>query len=235
MSLLRSDTTAALVVTPDARDDVLQVLDDIYSTEKHWVDDAAALFPASDLGDDRISWILARVDGVPAGVLRVHYDPPLELYAEYCLQPVDEQGALPSDLDIDTFIRTHRIAEVGRFAVRPAYRRRIRVVFWLMRVAWADTLGRAYSHYVTDVFEDEPHSPYDFHTRVLGFQPIATHVTGEMSCHRRRITLLLNLQAAYHRLRASKNRLYRFLTAGLDDSLQRQLATNPAPADPVLG
>jgi len=235
MSLLRSDTTAALVTTSDGRDDALQVLDDIYGAEKRWVDDAASLFPASDLGDDRISWVLARVDGAPAGVLRVHYDPPLELYAEYGLQPVDGNGALPSNLDIDTFIRTHRIAEIGRFAVRPTYRRRIRVVFWLMRVAWADTLDREYSHYVTDVFEDEPHSPYDFHTRVLGFQPIATHATGEMNCLRRRITLILNLQAAYHRLHASKNRLYRFLTAGLDDSLQHRLAMSPAPADPVLG
>ena len=124
----------------------------------------------------------------PAGALRS----PLADYAEYDFDPVG-RGA---SLDVNTFIQTHEIAQIGPFAVRPAYRRRIRVVFWLMRVAGAETLTRGYTHYVTDVFEDEEHSPYRFHTRVLGFEPVATHDTGAMDCLHRRITLVLNIEDA---------------------------------------
>ena len=94
-----------------------------------------------------------------------------------------------------------------------------------MRVAGVETLRRGFTHYVTDVFEDEEHSPYRFHTRVLGFRPVATHETGEMDCFHRRITLVLNLREAYQRLRDSQNRLYRFLTEGLDAPMQHLLST----------
>ena len=208
----RSDTTAAPVTTTADRQQALTVLDATYTHEKHWVDEAADLFPKAHLASDDVCWILAMVDDAPAGVLRVHFDPPLADYAEYEFDPVG-RGA---SLDVDTFIQTHKIAQIGPFAVRPAYRRRIRVVFWLMRVAGVQTLARGYTHYVTDVFEDEEHSPYRFHTRVLGFEPVATHETGAMDCLHRRITLVLNIEDAYRRLRDSQHRLYRFLTEGLD-------------------
>jgi hypothetical protein len=184
------------------------------------VERAETMFPASDLTDDAVTWIVATVDGAPAGVLRVHYDPPLHLYREYGLTALDDAAGL----DVDAFIRAHRIAEIGRFAVLPAFRRRIRVVFWLIRLAALDTLARRYTHYVTDVFEGEEHSPYNFHTRVLGFTPVATHETGEMDCLHRRITLVLDIEEAYERLRATKNRLYRFLTDGLDARLRGELS-----------
>lgn len=210
--MLRSSTTAAPVTTPAERRQALAVLDATYTHEKHWVDEAADLFPEAHLASDDVCWILATVGDDPAGVLRVHFDPPLADYAEYDFDPVG-RGA---SLDVNTFIQTHEIAQIGPFAVRPAYRRRIRVVFWLMRVAGAETLTRGYTHYVTDVFEDEEHSPYRFHTRVLGFEPVATHDTGAMDCLHRRITLVLNIEDAYQRLRESQSRLYRFLTDGLD-------------------
>lgn len=218
--MLRSDTTAGRCTTPDDRRQALSVLNATYAQEKQWVDDAEAMFPEDDLSNDAITWVVATVDEAPAGVLRIHYDPPLHLYDAYGLEPMEAA----QDLDIDAFIRSNQIAEIGRFAVLPAYRRRIRVVFWLMRMASLDTLQRGYTHYVTDVFEDEPHSPYNFHTRVLGFQPVAHHAAGEMNCLHRRITLMLNLKDAYQRLRESKNRLYRFLTDGWDDAVMRQLS-----------
>jgi len=218
--MVRSDTIAFRATTPVDRRQTLRVLDATYTREKHWVDDAAELFPSDVLGADDVSWIVATVDGDPAGVLRVHFDPPLDHYREYDFDPLDE-GA---DLDIDTFVREHRIAQIGPFAVLPAYRQRFRVVFWLMRVAGVETLERGYTHYVTDVFENEEHSPYRFHTRVLGFRPVATHETGEMDCLHRRITLVLNLREAYQRLRDSQNRLYRFLTDGVDAPLFQQLS-----------
>jgi hypothetical protein len=219
--MVRSETTAARATTRADRQHALTVLDLTYVAEKQWVESAEALFPADHLQNEHITWILATVDGVPAGVLRVHFDPPLDDYREYDLDPLN--GA--ADLDIDAFIREHRIAQIGPFAVLPDYRRRFRVVFWLMRVAGVETLQRGYTHYVTDVFENEKHSPYRFHTRVLGFRPVAAHETGEMDCLHRRITLVLNLKDAYQRLRDSRNRLYRFLTEGLDTPLSRQFLT----------
>jgi hypothetical protein len=218
--MLRSDTTATRATTRVDRQRALAVLDATYADEKQWVDRAEALFPEAHLRDERVTWVVATMDGTPAGVLRVHFDPPLDHYRAYDFDPLD--GAAP--LDVDAFVREHRIAQIGPFAVHPEYRRRFRVVFWLMRVAGVETLRRGYTHYVTDVFEDEEHSPYHFHTRVLGFRPVATHEAGEMDCLHRRITLVLNLKEAYRRLRDSRNRLYRFLTEGLDAPLFHQLS-----------
>lgn len=216
--MIRSETTAIRATTPTDRQSALSILDATYTNEKHWVQDAADLFPKSDLHTEAVTWIVATVDGAPAGVLRVHFDPPLDQYRQYDFTPLGD------GLDVDAFIRKHHIAQIGPFAVRPAYRRRFRVVFWLMRMAGAETLERGYTHYVTDVFEDEDHSPYHFHTRVLGFRPVATHEAGEMDCLHQRITLVLNLKEAYERLRTSRNRLYRFLTDGVDAALFHQLS-----------
>jgi hypothetical protein len=81
------------------------------------------------------------------------------------------------------------------------------------------------SHVITDVFEDDPHSPLGFHTRVMGFRPVATHDHGELNCKSRRITLLLDLRATYRRLKARGNWIYRYLTARWPEALHRRLAT----------
>jgi len=60
---------------------------------------------------------------------------------------------------------------------------------------------RGYTHVITDVFEDDPHSPLGFHTRVMGFRPVGTHDHGDLNCKNRRITLLLDLKSSSQRLR----------------------------------
>lgn len=227
--MLRTDTTAFRATTSAHRDLACRVLAETYVQEKQWVDCAEDVFPSSDLSSDAVTWIVATVDDDPAGVVRVHYDPPLHRYDEYGLEGLGGDGQPLStgsfeNMDVDAFIRDTDIAEIGRFAVLPEYRSRIRVVFWLMRMAGVDTLERGYSHYVTDIFEGEEHSPYNFHTRVLGFEPIATHEMGEMDCLHRRVTLILNVREAYRRLRETKNRLYRFLAEGLSPGVRQQLS-----------
>jgi hypothetical protein len=123
------------------------------------------------------------------------------------------------------FVLQRRIAEIGRFAVVPRYRRRIMMAAELMRVATAEVVVRRYTHFVTDVFEDDPHSPYGFRTRVMGFHPVATHDVGELHCRSRRITMVLDLRAAYFRLKARGNWMYRYLTGQWDESLHELLAT----------
>jgi hypothetical protein len=71
-------------------------------------------------------------------------------------------------------IQSNDIAEVGRFAVRPEFRRQFMVAAALMPAATDAVLAREYTHLVTDVFEDDRHTPFGFHTRVIGFCPVAT-------------------------------------------------------------
>jgi hypothetical protein len=94
----------------------------------------------------------------------------------------------------------------------------------LMRAATKDTIVRGYSHYITDIFENEEHNPYLFHTRVMGFQPVATHNVGELHCLNRRITMLLNIKQAYKKLKKNGSWIYRFLTEEWDAKLHEQLS-----------
>lgn len=197
----------------------LEVLRATYGEEKRWVDDPDQQLPASDLARPDVSWFVVRADDRPVGILRVLYDPPIDLYREY------EFELTVDGLDVEEFVRNNRIAEVGRFAVLPEYRRYVSVVAALMREASRETVARGYTHYITDVFEDDPHSPYRFHTRVMGFQPVATHEAGELHSASRRITLVLDLKQAYRRLRASGGMIYRLLTDGWDDRLHKLMST----------
>jgi ribosomal protein S18 acetylase RimI-like enzyme len=215
--MLSNAITTVRVSTEAERRDAVEVLRDIYREEKHWVQDEETVFPSADLADETIAWFLVRVGKQPAGVVRVCYDPPLETYATYGFQP------LQLDLDIEAFVRENRLAEIGRFAVRRRYRNRLSVAAALMRAATAETVRREYTHYITDVFEGEVNSPYHFHTSVIGFQPVATHSTGELNCPYRRITLVLNLKEAYQRLRQTKRQVHAFLTRGWDEALHRRM------------
>jgi len=197
---------------------VIAVLCATYLQEKGWVSDAAGQIPEQDLGREDLSWFVACRDGRPVGVLRVLYEPPLQLYAQYSVKLLD--GAV----DAAAFLRSHRIAEIGRFAVLTEERGRILVAAALMRAATEETVIRGYTHYITDVFEDDPHSPYGFHTRVMGFVLVATHTHGELRCRSRRITLLLDIKVAYQRLSARGHWLFRFLTGRWDERLHRLLA-----------
>ena len=193
--MLRSDTTAFRATTSHHRDLAHTVLSTTYAQEKQWVDSARDVFPAGDLSDDAVTWIVATVDDEPAGVVRIHYAPPLHRYQEYGLESLGGDGHSGDGHSGD-----------GHSDGSPSFG------------------GAGVDAYVTDVFEGEEHSPYNFHTRVLGFRPVATHEMGEMDCLHRRITLILNLKQAYRRLRKTKNRLYRFLAEGLSPQVRRQLS-----------
>jgi len=214
-----SVVTTERVNDETARRKVVEVLRATYHSEKQWIVDPEAHAPASDLTRTDISWFVASVRGRPAGALRVYYDPPLVEYAKYQFKMLDP------NLDVEDFIRRHRVAEIGRFAVIPRYRSRFTLAAALMSAATEETLSRGYTHFVTDVFEDDPHSPYGFHTRVMGFLPVATHDVGELHCRSRRITLVLDLKAAYQRLRRQGNWVFRHLTGSWSDSLHQRLAT----------
>lgn len=207
------------VVDPAGRELALSVLRATYRDEKQWVDDEAGQVPLSDLADPAISWWVVCKDQAPVGVMRTLYDPPLHLYNEYGLKLVDGL-----QVDIDEFIRAHRIAEVGRFAVTQEHRSQMLIVAALMRAASTEIAQRGYSHLITDVFENDPHSPYHFHTHVMGFVPVATHETGELNHQGRRITLVLDLKAAYRKLRAANGFIFRFLTSEWDPALHDSLA-----------
>jgi len=195
----------------------VEVLRETYDREKRWIADADAQVPAGDLARTDVSWFIVTMRGRPAGVLRVLYDPPLAEYAKYGFKVIDPA------IRVEDFIRRNRIAEIGRFAVLPRYRRRFMVAAALMRAATAETVARGYTHFVTDVFEDDPHSPLGFHTRVMGFFPVATHEVGELACRSRRITLVLDLRAAYKRLKARGNFMFRYLTGRWDEALHQHM------------
>jgi hypothetical protein len=202
------------------RAEAMKVLKETYRLEKNWVTDEEKMFSAADLEDENVSWFLAFSGDEPVGVVRILYNPPLELYAQYGFERVGEGEGI----DVEAFIRDNRIAEIGRFAVIPDHRKNILVAGILMRAASHETVARGYSHYITDVFEGEKHSPLEFHTRVMGFQPVATHDTGELNCTNRRITMILDLKASYRKLRDTKKWMYRYITRGWEKELHDRMA-----------
>lgn len=207
------------VISECERQEALQILRATYEREKHWVADGSKVFSPDDLDRFDVAWFLARRSREPVGVLRVLFNPPLEVYAQYGFQPVP--GA---NFDVTDFVKRSRVAEIGRFAVLPEHRKNHYIAAALMRAAVRDTVERRFTHYVTDIFEGEQHSPYLFHTRVMGFEPVATHDVGELNCPNRRITMVLDLQAAYGRLRRSGGWLFQYLTADWSDTLHQRLS-----------
>jgi hypothetical protein len=205
--------TAVRVETEEQRQLALGVLRGVYVEEKGWAPSEATLVPTSDLGTDALSWFVACASGRPVGVVRVLYQLPLDLYRSYALKTADP------NLDAERFLRSNRVAEVGRFAVLPECRGDLMVAAVLMRAAATETFARGYTHFITDVFEEDPHSPFGFHTRVLGFEPVATHEHGELQAKGRRVTMVLDLRHAYRRLSLKRSWIYRFITEGWDESL----------------
>ena len=213
-----SRVTVRRVTLDEDRRRVIEVLAEIYHREKQWVNDAETEFPPGDLQRSELVWFLVTVEDRAAGALRIRYDPPYAQYLSYELELVDPK------LRVEEFIQSNRIAEVGRFAVRPEFRGQFMVAAALMRAATDAVVARGYTHLVTDVFEDDPHTPYRFHTRVIGFCPVATHQVGELNCRSRRITLVLDISTAYERLRNRGHWLYRYLTCRWDELSHRRLA-----------
>jgi hypothetical protein len=215
---MRSVIAATKVLSAADREQALAVIEAVYRREKRWIADAAAEVPhdAGSRGDR--SWFLATVDGAPAGVIRLLYDPPLELPAELGV-------TLEPEVDLVALKRRGRFVDIGRFMIVPRYRRNIRVVLRLMRAAIVEVVERGYTHFLTSVFADDPHSPLGFHTRVLGFERIGSHRTGELACASIRILLILDIARAYRRLKRRQNRVWKELGESVRDILEaRRLA-----------
>ncbi|MGE0459410.1 MAG: hypothetical protein AB7O56_14525 [Bauldia sp.] len=206
------------VMTEPDRKAVLGVLGGTYLREKRWITTVEPLFPASDPGHRAVAWFLATIGDQPVGVTRVSYDPPIEEYRRYGLRFIDPT------LDVEDLLRGARVAEIGRLATLAEVRRSWMLPVAMMRAATLETLSRGYTHYVTDILEDDPHSPYRFHTEVLGFRPVATHDTGELLSPSRRITLLLDIRAAYVRMTRRNSAFARFLTKGWEEMLGAEIA-----------
>ena len=220
---MRNGIEVRLVKDEAGRQQALAVMRVIYRDEKNWVRDDEKLVALAEVSDPAISWFVCFVGGQPVGVVRILYSPPLELYRTYGFK------LLQRGLDLDAFIRNSRVAEIGRFAVLPDQRSNVLVAVALMRAAAHETLARDYTHYVTDVFEGERHSPYDFHRRVMGFKLVATHDTGELNCPNRRLTLVLDLAEAYHRLRRERGWVFRYMTEGWEPELHHRLESKGSP------
>lgn len=200
-----------------ARERALQVVAGVYYQEKNWIKSVEQEIPV-DIGvHERKSWFLAEVNGHPAGVLRLFYDPALEL-------PPECQATFKKGFDPQKLASEGRFVEIGRFMILPEYRKKIFVALRLMGIAVKEVVERNYTHFITDVFEGEPHSPLKFHTRILGFEVIGQHLYGELNCSLTRIILTLDILKAYQRLKNEKNRIYLSLTEGIRRSLDAKLA-----------
>ncbi len=202
------------------RERALDVLSVVYSDEKHWVENRDRLLPMEDMGSEEVSWFSVWLEDQIVGVTRVLYKIPTELYEKYGFK------LLIPGLNVKDFIANNKIAEVGRFAVLPIYRKKIFVAALLMRAAGTETLQKGFSHFITDVFENDPNTPYGFHQRVLGFKEVATHEVGELHCQSRRITMLLDLKDALKCMKRRKGWFFRFVTEGWSEQAVRQLCAN---------
>jgi hypothetical protein len=192
------DVTVTKVLTPETRARALRVIEEVYLNEKQWIREARTEISEDIAKREDQSWFLVSVDSEPAGAIRLVYDPPLELPAEYGV-------TLEAGVDLVGLQRGNRFVDIGRFMILPRFRRNIRVVLRLMRAASAEVVERGYSHFLTDVFESDPHSPLRFHTQILGFERIGTHRVGELACTSVRIILILDIARTFRRLKRRRN------------------------------
>lgn len=206
------------VVDVATRAHALSVLDEVYREEKRWLPEVDGEILASTTDAVGVSWFVAYVGDRPAGAVRLGYDPSLEL-------PSEAEVELDPRVDLGRLARCGRFVEVGRLAISPRQRARTAVVLSLMRAVIAEVVARGYTHLLTAVFEDDPHSPYKFHTRVLGFERIGTHRRGELCCQSRRILLILDIARAYLRMKSSKRKLLSRLVGGFEE----RVASLPSP------
>lgn len=216
--------SVAKIENQATRKRALEVFEAVYQNEKKWVPNLEKILPLEDLDRQDVSWFAAYVDGKMVGVTRVLYELPLELYEEYGFKII-----VPG-LDVEKFIAENNIAEVGRFAVLPEYRSKILVAAALMRACSHEALERDFTHFITDVFEEDPNTPYGFHKRVLGFVEVATHDHGELKTTSRRITMLLDLHEARKRFATKRGWIYRYLMEGLSAQNQAEAHDESHPS-----
>jgi hypothetical protein len=204
------------VLDGETRSRALRVIERVYHQEKNWVHSVAGEIPPDIAHRRGCSWFLATVNAKPAGVIRLVYDPPLELPPEYYV-------TLKKGVDLQDLARRGRFVDIGRFMILPEYRRKFLVAIRLMGIAVREVIERNYTHFITDVFEGEPHSPLNFHTRILGFEIIGSHLHGELNCSLTRIILTMDILKAYRRLKRNRKRLYASLTEGYRGLLEEKM------------
>ncbi len=200
-----------------------QVIEKVYLAEKKWINSVESEIPSDIADSEKWSWFLATVNGRPAGVLRLQYDPSLEVPAEFEMK-------LNDNVDIARMASMGRFVEIGRFMILPRYRKNIFVALRLMRIATQEVVAREYTHFITDVFEGEVNSPLRFHTRVLGFEVVGSHLHGELNCRLTRIILTLDILKAYKQLTMRKNRIAHLLTDGIREILEQKVKSRAAGA-----
>lgn len=199
------------------REQALKVIEQVYFKEKNWISSIEGEIPPDIALSAKYSWFLATVDDNPAGVLRLYYDPPFHFPPEY-------NFTFRSGVDINQMAKSGRFVEIGRFMILPEYRKKVLVAIRLMGIAVREVVCRNYTHFITDVFEGEPHSPLEFHTRVLGFEIIGSHMYGELNCSLTRIILTLDILKSFKRLKERRNRLYRTFTEGIQSFMEAKIA-----------
>ncbi len=209
--------TVERVLSGETRRNAVEVIEQVFRKEKKWISAAQEQLPQTFEENDSFSWFLAKVDGRPAGVLRLMYDPPLELPREYDVR-------LLQGVNIERMKQEGRYVEIGRFMIKSEFRKNPRIALRLMRTATREVLERDYTHFITDVFEGEPNSPLNFHTRVLGFEVIGKHLFGDLNCSSTRIILTLDIVKVYRRIRNNRSRVYSELTEGMRGILERKLS-----------
>ena len=144
------------------------------------------------------------------------FDLPLEAASQYDYEMLD------NGLNVEEFIKNNKIAEIGKFAIKRKYRRRISCVMMLIKAAAYETVKREYTHFVTEVFDGEATSPFRFHMNVIGFQPVATHEKGELNCDYRRITMILDIRESLRQLKAKRKKFFRQVTESWDKVLLKR-------------
>ena len=163
----------------------LEVIKRVFCVEKNWISSVQNQIP-DELSNNGVSWFLATINGKAAGVMRLLYDPSFDIPEEYDVK------FMPG-IDVEELKSAGKYVEIGRFMILEEYRKNPRVALRLMRAATAEVIERDYTHFITDVFEGEKHSPLNFHTRVLGFEVIGKHLFGELNCSSTRIILTLDI------------------------------------------
>src|SRR5689334_3008798 len=94
----------------------LEVIRKVYLAEKKWIRSAESEIPLDIANSTKWSWFLATVNGRPAGVLRLQYDPSLEI-------PPELGVTLSADIDLKKAAETCRFVDIGRFMILPRYRK----------------------------------------------------------------------------------------------------------------
>jgi hypothetical protein len=216
MSSRKSKIEVVKILEKSEIQEAKKVIQEVYVKEKNWVISTQGQITEELDNNEKESWFLARYDGEPAGLLRLVYDPPLEM-------PSDFEVTLNKDIDLNKMGETCRFVDIGRFMILPKYRGKILIALRLMRTAVAEVLERDYTHFITDVFQGEPNSPLHFHQKILGFEVIGQHLHGELNCKCMRIILTLDILKAYQRIRNQKNKLYRSLVDGIQDIVDKKL------------